>query len=60
MRVGLCFDGFYSINEMVELAGFADEVGMEIKPHHSNERPLSDSAAARKKAFSRASSERNR
>ncbi len=29
MRVGLCFDGFYSINEMVELAGFADEVGMD-------------------------------
>lgn len=29
MRVGLCFDGFYSINEMVELAKLADEVGME-------------------------------
>ncbi len=29
MRVGLCFDGFYSINEMVELAGFADQVGMD-------------------------------
>lgn len=29
MRVGLCFDGFYSINEMVELARLADEVGME-------------------------------
>ena len=29
MRVGLCFDGFYSIKEMVELAGLADEVGME-------------------------------
>lgn len=29
MRLGLCFDGFYSINEMVELAGLADEVGME-------------------------------
>jgi len=29
MRLGLCFDGFYSINEMVELAKLADEVGME-------------------------------
>ncbi|SRR5713226_6616415 len=29
MRVGLCFDGFYSINEMIELARLADEVGME-------------------------------
>jgi 5,10-methylenetetrahydromethanopterin reductase len=29
MRVGLCFDGFYSINEMVELARRADEIGME-------------------------------
>lgn len=28
-RVGLCFDGFYSINEMVELARLADEAGME-------------------------------
>ncbi|MFQ5849280.1 MAG: LLM class flavin-dependent oxidoreductase [Candidatus Binatia bacterium] len=28
MRVGLCFDGFYSINEMVELARLADEVRM--------------------------------
>src|SRR3990167_4336255 len=28
-RLGLCFDGFYSINEMVELARLADEVGME-------------------------------
>ncbi|HEY2986773.1 MAG TPA: LLM class flavin-dependent oxidoreductase [Candidatus Binatia bacterium] len=28
MRVGLCFDGFYSINEMVELARLADD-GME-------------------------------
>jgi len=28
MRVGLCFDGFYSINEMVELARLADEAGM--------------------------------
>jgi len=29
MRLGLCFDGFYPINEMVELARLADEVGME-------------------------------
>jgi 5,10-methylenetetrahydromethanopterin reductase len=29
MRVGLCFDGFYSIQEMVELAQLADEIGME-------------------------------
>jgi len=29
MRVGLCFDGFYSIHEMIELARLADEVGME-------------------------------
>jgi 5,10-methylenetetrahydromethanopterin reductase len=29
MRVGLCFDGFYSINEMVDLARLADEVGMD-------------------------------
>ncbi|MFQ5904181.1 MAG: LLM class flavin-dependent oxidoreductase [Candidatus Binatia bacterium] len=29
MRLGLCFDGFYSINEMVELAKLADGVGME-------------------------------
>jgi 5,10-methylenetetrahydromethanopterin reductase len=28
MRVGLCFDGFYSINEMVELARAADNNGM--------------------------------
>src|SRR5574341_478671 len=28
MRVGLCFDGFYSINEMVELARLADGAGM--------------------------------
>jgi 5,10-methylenetetrahydromethanopterin reductase len=28
-RVGLCFDGFYSIAEMVELAGRADEAGMD-------------------------------
>lgn len=29
MRVGLCFDGFYSMSEMVELAKLADEIGME-------------------------------
>lgn len=29
MRLGLCFDGFYSINEMVELARLADEAGLE-------------------------------
>jgi 5,10-methylenetetrahydromethanopterin reductase len=29
MRIGLCFDGFYSIQEMIELARLADEVGME-------------------------------
>lgn len=29
MRVGLCFDGFYSIQEMIELAQLADETGME-------------------------------
>jgi 5,10-methylenetetrahydromethanopterin reductase len=29
MRVGLCFDGFYSIHEMIELAQLADEIGME-------------------------------
>jgi 5,10-methylenetetrahydromethanopterin reductase len=29
MRVGLCFDGFYSIQEMLELAALAEEVGME-------------------------------
>ncbi len=29
MRVGLCFDGFYSIQEMIELARLADEVEME-------------------------------
>lgn len=29
MRLGLCFDGFYSIDEMVELARLADEAGME-------------------------------
>lgn len=29
MRLGLCFDGFYSINEMMELGKLADKVGME-------------------------------
>jgi 5,10-methylenetetrahydromethanopterin reductase len=29
MRVGLCFDGFYSIQEMIELARLADDFGME-------------------------------
>jgi 5,10-methylenetetrahydromethanopterin reductase len=29
MRVGLCFDGFYPIGEMIELAQRADEIGME-------------------------------
>src|SRR6266540_2098189 len=29
MRIGLCFDGFYSIHEMIELAQLADNVGME-------------------------------
>ena len=29
MRVGLCFDGFYSIQEMIELAELADETGMD-------------------------------
>lgn len=28
MRVGLCFDGFYSIGEMVDLAQLADKIGM--------------------------------
>jgi 5,10-methylenetetrahydromethanopterin reductase len=28
MRVGLCFDGFYSITEMVDLAQLADRIGM--------------------------------
>ncbi len=28
MRIGLCFDGFYSIQDMIELAQLADEVGM--------------------------------
>lgn len=29
MRVGLCFDGFYSIHEMIELARLSDAAGME-------------------------------
>jgi 5,10-methylenetetrahydromethanopterin reductase len=29
MRVGLCFDGFYSSQEMIELAKQADQTGME-------------------------------
>ena len=29
MRVGLCFDGFYAIQEMIELAQLADANGME-------------------------------
>ncbi|MBI2358730.1 MAG: LLM class flavin-dependent oxidoreductase [Deltaproteobacteria bacterium] len=29
MRLGLCFDGFYSIQEMAELARLADQAGME-------------------------------
>ncbi len=29
MRIGLCFDGFYSIQEMIELARLADDTGME-------------------------------
>jgi 5,10-methylenetetrahydromethanopterin reductase len=29
MRLGLCFDGFYSIHEMIELARAADVSGME-------------------------------
>jgi len=29
MRVGLCFDGFYSIQEMIELARLADDAKME-------------------------------
>ena len=29
MRIGLCFDGFYSIQEMIELARLADESEME-------------------------------
>jgi 5,10-methylenetetrahydromethanopterin reductase len=29
MRIGLCFDGFYSVPEMIELAQLGDEIGME-------------------------------
>ena len=29
MRLGLCFDGFYSTQEMIELAKLADDIGME-------------------------------
>ena len=29
MRLGLCFDGFYSVQEMIELARLADEARME-------------------------------
>lgn len=29
MHAGLCFDGFYSIQEMIELAQLADEIGMD-------------------------------
>ena len=29
MRVGLCFDGFYAIQEMIELARLADDASME-------------------------------
>ncbi|MGH7887653.1 MAG: LLM class flavin-dependent oxidoreductase [Candidatus Binatia bacterium] len=29
MRVGRCFDGFYSIQEMIELAQLADDIGMD-------------------------------
>jgi 5,10-methylenetetrahydromethanopterin reductase len=29
MRLGLCFDGFYSVHEMIELAKLADDIGME-------------------------------
>jgi 5,10-methylenetetrahydromethanopterin reductase len=29
MRIGLCFDGFYSVHEMIELARLANDVGME-------------------------------
>ena len=28
MRIGLCFDGFYSVQEMIELAKLADDIGM--------------------------------
>ena len=29
MHAGLCFDGFYSIQEMIELAQMADDIGMD-------------------------------
>jgi 5,10-methylenetetrahydromethanopterin reductase len=29
MRIGLCFDGFYSVQEMIELARLADEARLE-------------------------------
>ncbi len=29
MHAGLCFDGFYSIQEMIELAQLADDIGMD-------------------------------
>src|SRR5918993_5612649 len=29
MRLGLCFDGFYSVQEMIELARLADDIGMD-------------------------------
>jgi 5,10-methylenetetrahydromethanopterin reductase len=29
MRIGLCFDGFYSIQEMIELARLAEDAGLE-------------------------------
>jgi 5,10-methylenetetrahydromethanopterin reductase len=29
MRVGLCFDGFYSIQEMIELARLSEDAGLE-------------------------------
>ncbi|HXG50723.1 MAG TPA: LLM class flavin-dependent oxidoreductase [candidate division Zixibacteria bacterium] len=29
MRLGLCFDGFYSIQEMIELARLAEDAGLE-------------------------------
>ena len=29
MRLGLCFDGFYSVQEMIELARLAEEARIE-------------------------------
>jgi 5,10-methylenetetrahydromethanopterin reductase len=29
MRIGLCFDGFYSVQEMIELAQLGDQIAME-------------------------------